>query len=148
VHRGNDCEVDLDLNSNLLSNVVAIATDVRYWAEGRASNDCIDLRGWCARASAELFKQLKAEDINAEIHAWTCGVTDAAHVFVVVEDHIIDVTATQFREFSDTPVLVLHQREAAVYEFYQTSASFHSVQELLVWQKKSHWPGNQMAFNT
>jgi len=138
--------VDLGLNSNLLSTVLSIATDVRYWAEGRASNDCENLRGWCARASAELFKQLTMEGIKAEIHAWTCGVTDAAHVFVVVEDHVVDVTATQFWQFSESPVVVLHQREAEAHEFYQTVASIKSVQELLVWQKKSHWPGDQMAF--
>jgi len=136
----------LELNSNLLSNVLAIATDVRYWAEGRSENHTAHLRGWCARASAELFKKLSKKGINAEIRAWTCGITDAAHVFIVVEDHIVDVTATQFREFRDTPVLILHEKEAQDYEFYQTSASFKSVQELLVWQKKAHWPGDQMAF--
>jgi predicted esterase YcpF (UPF0227 family) len=86
------------------------------------------------------------EGIKAEIHAWTCGVTDAAHVFVVVEDHVVDVTATQFWQFSESPVVVLHQREAEAHEFYRTVAAFKSVQELLVWQKKSHWPGDQMAF--
>ena len=134
------------MNSNLLGNVLNIASNVRCWAEARASNDCENLRGWCARASAELFKQLKKAGIPAEIHAWTCGVSDAAHVFIVVEDHVVDVTATQFWQFSDMPVVIMHQRETVMYDFYQTSTSFKSVQELLVWQKKSHWPGDQMAF--
>jgi len=134
------------MNANLQSNVMAIATDVRYWAEGRASDDRPDLLGWCARASAELFKQLKAEDIDAEIHVWTAGVGEEAHVFVVVDDHIVDVTATQFKEFAETPVVILHYKEAQAYEFYQTVHVFHSITELLSYQKKSRWPGSQLAF--
>lgn len=132
------------MNANLHSNVLAVATDVRYWAEGRANNE--DLNGWCARASAELFKQLKAEDIEAEIHVWNETEGEPSHVFVVVEDHVVDVTATQFPEFVDTPVVIMHQREAEAHEFYQTKHVFHSVQELLKYQKKTRWPGHQMAF--
>jgi hypothetical protein len=134
------------MNANLQAIVVAIATDVRYWAEGRASSPYSKLDGWCARASAELFKQLKEEDIDASIHVWNENTGEIAHVFVVVDDHVVDVTATQFPEFEDKPVVILHQREAEAYEFYQTKHVFHSVQELLKYQKKSRWPASQMAF--
>lgn len=134
------------MDKNLQANVEAIATDVRYWAEGRAPSECANLLGWCARASAELFKQLKEEGFEAEIHAWTSPRDEASHVFVVVDDHVVDVTATQFKEFAEEPVLIIHQKEAQAYEFYQSDKVFHSVQELLSWQKKSRWPGHQLAF--
>jgi hypothetical protein len=124
--------------------VEAIATDVRYWAEGRSSKE--DLNGWCARASAELFKQLTSNGIPAEIHAWVDNDDEMAHVYVVVDDHVVDVTATQFRPFRNTPVVILHVKEAMAHEFWQTTAIFESVKELRSWQKRGHWPPDQVAF--
>lgn len=135
------------MDKNLQENVEAIATDVRFWAEGRASDIQLDLNGWCARASAELFRQLAEEGIQAEIHAWTSANDAEAHVYVVVDDHIVDVTATQYRPFRNTPIVVMHQREAEVHEFYRTVEVFHSVQDLRDWQKKNRWPPDQIAFH-
>jgi hypothetical protein len=134
------------MNTSLQSNVEAIATNVRYWTEGRADNQHNDLTGWCARASAELFKQLKAEGIDAEIHAWVSPHTGQSHVFLMVDDHIVDVTATQYRELRNVPVVIMHQREAEAYEFYQTMHTFKAVGSLILWQKKTRWPKGQIAF--
>ena len=124
--------------------VEAIATDVRYWAEGRSERE--DLNGWCARASAELFKQLNYRGIPAEIHAWVDGDDESAHVYVVVDDFVVDVTATQFREFKNVPVLIMHMKEAEAHEFYRSVAVFKTVRELRSWQKKGRWPPDQVAF--
>lgn len=131
-----------------LQYVHAIATDVRYWAEGR--NDCptTDLNGWCAIASAQLFRELERQGIKAEIHAWVHRDSEEAHVYLVIDDHVVDVTATQFRQFRDTPVLIMHHREAQQFEYYQTVSVFHSVTELRAWQKKHRWPVDQVAFNS
>ncbi len=130
-----------------LHNVEAIALDVRYWAEGRAPDEQYDLNGWCAIASAQLFRQLKARGIEAEIHAWTCNQSSDAHVYIVVADHVVDVTATQFARFRNKPVVVMHYREAQSFEYYQTVAIFHSVEELRNWQKGNRWPSDQVAYS-
>ncbi len=135
------------METSLQARLHSVATDVRYWAEGRASDEQWDLNGWCAIASAQLFKQLKEQGIAAEIHAWIDRNSEEAHVYLVVDDHVVDVTATQFRQFRNKPVLIMHHREARTHEFYDTVFVFHSVEELRFWQKKNRWPPNQVAFN-
>lgn len=134
------------MDKNLQSRVEAIATDVRYWAEGKCGYSHTNLMGWCARASAQLFKQLEKDGIAAEIHAWTCPLSGCAHVFVVVDDHVVDVTATQFMDFENTPVVIMHYKEAQAHDFYQGQNVFNSVKKLRSWQKENRWPAHQMAY--
>jgi hypothetical protein len=68
-----------------------------------------------------------------------------AHVFIVVDDHVVDITATQFREFEDTKIVVLHTKEAEQYDFYETSQMFETPQKLRKYQVRNHWPGEQIA---
>ena len=82
------------MDKTLRDTLVTIATDVRYWAEGRADQGDEDLNGWCAKASGQLFRVLQEEGIPAEIHMWSWHNDESAHVFVVVEDHVVDVTVT------------------------------------------------------
>jgi hypothetical protein len=136
------------MKQTLRDNVLAVATDVRYWAEGRAAefdNNADDLNGWCAIASAELFKKLKEKDIPVEIHYSYDGLT-SCHVYLLVDDHIVDVTATQFRQFKDKPIVIMHAKSAEVYDFYNTDQVFHSVEALRKYQKKQRWPAEQVAF--
>jgi hypothetical protein len=128
------------------SHVAMVATQVRYWTEGRAPQERQLLNGWCAIASARLFNELKKLGIKSEIHAWVSDGCGSAHVYVVVDDHIVDVTATQFRPFRHEPVVIMHQREAEQHTFYQTVSVFHSVDDLRKWQKKGRWPADQMAY--
>lgn len=133
------------MEANLQARVHALASSVREWASSKAfygKDD--DLQGWCAKASAKLFGKLKAEGILSEIHAWV-GSDGSAHVYLVVVDHVVDVTATQFSRFRGTPVLIMHHREAQEHEFYQTVNVFHSVPSLREWQKKEGWPAHQVA---
>lgn len=132
------------MNQQLRDIVTALATEVRWWAESRAETE--SLAGWCAKASARLFNELVRAGIQAEIHLWTWNRDDSAHVYIVVDDHIVDVTATQFAEFRNVPVLIMHQREAEVHEFYRTKEVFRSVMELIRSQKKHRWPANQIAY--
>jgi len=137
------------MDKALHDTVLGIAEDVRFWAEGKAEHGLENLKGWCAKASAELFRLLCKEGIESEIHLWvhkSYKKPRAAHVFLVVDDHVVDVTATQFEEFSNTPVLIMHHREAEVYEFYQTVKTFKSIPELIAGQKKTRWPTHQIAF--
>ena len=127
------------------SNVAMVATQVRYWTEARGAVDRPYLNGWCAIAAGRLFNELAKLEIKCEIHAWVAD-SGEAHVYVVVDDHIVDVTATQFFEFRNEPVVIMHQREAEQYEFYQTVSVFHSVEDLRKWQKKGRWPKAQLAY--
>ena len=126
--------------------VQEIAAEVRQWAEMRARG-CQDLSGWCAIASAQLFRELVLLGIRPEIHMWTWEADDSAHVFLVVEDHVVDVTATQFQEFRRKPIVIMHQREAEVYEFYRTAQVFSDADALRQHQLRTGWPRDQIAYD-
>lgn len=125
---------------------MAQALDVRYWAEGKATfgrED--DLAGWCAKASAELHRRLQKMDIDSEIHMWYWDRDDSAHVFLVVDDYVVDVTASQFSQFKDMLVNIMHVRLAEVYTFYQSAEMFTSADTLRRVQRKRKWPHDQVA---
>jgi hypothetical protein len=124
--------------------IEAIATDVRYWAEGRSQRE--DLGGWCAIASAQLYRELVKEGFTPEIHMWSWQRDASAHVFVVVEDHVVDVTATQFKQFRDKPVVIMHCREAEAYTFYQTVDVFKTADALRAHQKRTRWLAAEVAY--
>jgi len=126
--------------------VTAIATDVRHWAEEQAYwGEKDNLTGWCAKASAELWRRLKKVGIASEIHQWTLEEDGSSHVYVVVEDHVVDVTASQFKQFKNTRLVIMHCREAEVYAFYQTREIFKCVDFFRKKQKKDRWPQDQIA---
>jgi hypothetical protein len=126
-----------------------IAKQVRNWAEDRAFsdtyNDNHDLCGYCAIASAELFFQLKNNGFDPMIVAHDNDGN--CHVFIELFDHIIDVTATQFYEFENTKVVILHSKEALQYDFYEPTVIFDHPKKLVKWQKKMGWPLDQTASN-
>jgi len=126
--------------------VTAIAWEVRHWAEARAQfRDKDDLNGLCAIASAELHRRLGKAGIASEIHMWTWDLDESAHVYCVVDDHVVDVTATQFKQFRGTKVVIMHCKEAEAYDFYQTKEVFKSAEQLRKQQKKEQWPSDQVA---
>lgn len=128
---------------NTLQRIRSIAQDVREWAETLDGERMSQLCGYCAIASAELHKRLEIAGIKSEIHVSDDGAS--AHVFLVAEDYVVDVTATQFPEFSWLPVVLLHEREAQAHWFYETQAKFATVAELCRYQAKHKWPQHQMA---
>jgi hypothetical protein len=135
------------MEHTLDQEVEAIALDVRYWAEGRAEGTGHErLDGWCAIASGKLFKALKAKGYEPELHVWMHPQTKDSHVYVVLDDHVICVTATQFKEFRDTPVVIMHYREAQAFEFFQGCVTFETVDKLRIWQRKSNWPAHQIVW--
>lgn len=128
----------------------SLAESVRYWAEGHAvgTGGAEDLNGWCAIASVELWRQLDREGIAAEIHGWVCpqhGVT--AHVFLVVDDHVVDITATQFKKMKAPIVFIEHKKKAERWDWYQAEHIFTNPKDLIKWQKKSRWNPGQIAWS-
>ena len=131
-----------------LDLIKQVATQVRYWAEARAEGTRAegDLNGMCAIASAELWRHLMLLGFRLEIHVWLCPMDgESSHVFLVVDDHVVDITATQFSELREHIVYIAHKREAERWEWYQTMEVFDTPKDLVRWQKKTKWPADQVA---
>ena len=132
----------------ILDQIKAIATDVRQWAESRAEGGYGegDLCGWCAIASGELFRKLQKAGIESEIFLHESK--SLGHAFVVTQDYVVDVTATQFHEFRDKTVIIMHLREAEAYLYYSSiTRVFKDVDSFRRFQKKNGWPTYQIAYN-
>jgi hypothetical protein len=136
------------MNRALAVKVHDIAMGVRSWAEElarkRGHSDDFDLNGFCAIASAELFRRLKREAISAELQMATCW--QGSHVYIVVEDHIVDVTATQFLEMRNEIVVIRHEKELCHLWYYVTSHVFVEPKKLRNAQIEWDWPLDQIAF--
>lgn len=126
----------------------SMALQVRGWAEDeelRCEFYRPDLNGFCAVASGELSRRLAAEAIPHEIHMSTGDY--GCHVYVVIEDVIYDVTATQFPEYRNTKVLIKHMREAEVNWYHQTDEVFKTADDLRAHQKRRKWTTWQIAYS-
>ena len=139
------------MNINTRDRILSIATDVRYWAESYAEDNNMhrDLCGMCAIASAQLFFKLQAEGFSPVIRIWYCHKrkTDA-HVFLMVEDYVLDITATQYPVFSNHLIVFMHEAEAQVHEFYNHVREYKTVRGLVEHQRGSRWPVYQTASET
>lgn len=129
---------------NTTITIKKIAEQVRKWTENKADKANYNpdsLCGWCAIASAELFTRLQSAGITAEIHI------NSGHTFVIADDYIVDITATQFTEFENKPVVILHLKEVDEEEnwYYTDTKIFKSVKKLHAYQVKEKWPAKQRA---
>lgn len=131
--------MDIDTYSKILDT----ARIVRYQVQDIAGEDEQDLCGYCAIASAKLWKDLNSVGIKAEIHAWVSEFEDA-HVFLIVDDHVLDITATQFSELETIEVYLCHSREMQYY-FHTSSEVFETPKQLKKWQTSTGWPSSQIA---
>lgn len=133
-------------NTSMIDYVEAVAHDVRHWAEQRARRGHRygrkDLCGWCARASAELHGRLARAGIASTLHVHNGG---PSHVFVRVGRWVVDVTATQFSQFYDRPVVILSVKDSKKYRFYESDYRFSSTQALVEWQRGRGWPECEVA---
>lgn len=97
------------------------------------------LTGMCAIASAKLFDRL--EQLGYTPTIGIAELDDSSHVFVLVDDFIVDVTATQFGRNS---VEIIHSKLATDW-YWQLHYECYSIKELLKHQKRNGWPSYQMA---
>jgi hypothetical protein len=130
---------------NELDRIREVAQEVREWAETLKGVRLTELCGYCAIASAELYKRLKRQGIGAEICVAHAPTNACSHVFLIVEDQVVDVTATQFPEFHYERVVIMHEREAQQHWFYCPEETFFSVAALRRYQAKTGWPQYQIA---
>jgi anti-sigma regulatory factor (Ser/Thr protein kinase) len=127
-----------------MDKIKDIAKATRIWAEDYAHthNMAADLCGMCAIASAELFTNLIFAGFKPEIRI--SNSFSGNHVYCVVDDHVVDVTATQFHPFEEETVVILHECEAAAYNFYVDDIHYiESIKALVKYQKKYDWPKKQ-----
>lgn len=136
-------ETQKSMNTELKAKVLPIAKRVREWTERkaeRAKYNQHNLCGWCAISAAQLFRELRREDIPAELH-YVSG-----HCFVVVDDYVVDVTATQFMKFENVEINILHHKEAQEYWYYETEHRFDSPTKLREHQIKKNWPKREICY--
>lgn len=89
----------------------------------------------CAKASGYLFEQLKAENIPAKL------ALTSNHCFVIVENYIVDITATQF---SREKVMIKKIEEEDSY-WWQQPKVFDSIEECVKYQVAEGWEIHQLA---
>lgn len=121
----------------------AIAQQTRQWAERYAREQFFPfsptLAGLCAIASVELFRRLAAAGFVPCLAVSHAGPGD--HCFVVVAEHVADVTATQFGE---TEVVIEPLARAANLSYWQVHAHFWSARALQEYLRESQWPPRQL----
>ena len=128
-----------------MAQVHEIALEVRSWCEKEAdkAGRTDTLVGYCAIASAELFRRLEKAGIFSEIHMHNSF--RVSHVYLLIDDHVVDVTATQFSEFRYQPVVIIHYKEAEQHSFYHSDEIFGTAKDLRKFQTDAGWPNNQIA---
>ena len=131
------------MNKELRAKIIPVAKSVRKWTQEkakRANYHPDTLCGWCAISAAHLFRELSKVQVKAELH-YAPG-----HCFVVVNDYVVDVTATQFDEFKNKEIVIMHLKEAEQFSYYISSAIFNTPTELRDHQFRQKWPKRQIAY--
>jgi len=139
-----------------------IAQDTRRWAMRNRHKVYVNnnLSGMCAIASGELHRRLTKAGFDSTIALR--DIEDDGHAFVICEQMIIDVTATQFsfmyvekdgkwqlvehkrKPVEITPLVPKDQRPT----FWQEDAQYKTVDHLIDSQHNSGWPPDQIAWKT
>jgi hypothetical protein len=132
-----------DMDAKRQAQLTAIAARIRSAIVKKDAGWEPDLAGYCAIASAALWRALAAHSIKAEIHAWESPAAEC-HVFLTVDDWILDITATQFKETRNEKVFLRHSRDQSFY-FYEVAKTFENPKQLIKWQQSTNWPLHQMA---
>lgn len=108
-----------------------IISGTRQWADQKYGRDHgHDLSGFCARASAELFTRLKRAGHEPRL------VWNNDHVFVVLYDHILDITASQFGKGR---IEIVHVREAKFNWFWRIKYLDDDLNSMIDRLRKQGW---------
>ncbi len=98
-----------------------------------------DLGGMCAVASFTLSRMLCREGIPAyPVVGYCCG---EGHCWVEVNGKVVDITATQFREYEDKPYLTFSLADKE-YNHYETLEVMNTEST----DKLDDWPPEQRPF--
>lgn len=124
--------------------ITTITEGVREWAEEYADanpDHCYDdLCGLCAIASTKLCYELRENGYDAIIGVSSLGWF-TYHAFVIVDDHIVDITATQF----DLPSVVIKPiKEAEKEPHWRLYKAFATPGGLIKFLRSIDWCPEQM----
>ena len=131
------------------SQLVKIATKVRDWAEGwNAERDLFgnDLCGMCAIASGRLHDVLTTHGFEPLIVV--SEKSGGCHCFILCDGYIVDITATQFPQFQDTPVVVLaynHRNKSKLRHYNNPTYILENTNQLKVYQRTEDWEENEIC---
>lgn len=121
-----------------------ITEGVRDWAEDYSKeypeSCCDDLCGLCAIAAAKLCYELRSNGYDAVIAFSSVGYM-TYHAFVILDDHIIDITATQFQQQS---VVIKPISEAENNYYWRVYKVFTTTGEFIKYLTKIAWCPEQM----
>lgn len=126
----------------LLEKVREVASKAREWAEIKQRKYQFlfrpDLCGMCAKASGYLFELLSKEGIKAKI-----AINDK-HCFVIVNDYIVDITATQYGR-EKIYIIPLAEAENQYYNYWTVTATFDNIEVVRNYQESEGWAEHQMV---
>lgn len=135
-------QTNVNFNSNL-DTIQALAQQARQWSEDYASlyphHYSKQLDGMCAISSSYLSRLLTDNDIAHKIAIYHGD--DWGHCFVVSPTHVIDITATQYRQFDLGKVTIeeLQHVNLDKHAFWNITQVFDDYHSLLKFQKKHGW---------
>ncbi len=119
--------------------VRSIASEARQWAEAYARKYSAsygpDLCCLCAKASGRLHSLFKRYGVPGVIAA------NDNHVFNVVGDYVVDITATQFDE--NNKKVVILPRKLATNFYWKIDIMYDEVANFCGWQESGGWPDYQ-----
>jgi len=124
-----------------------MAKDEDYDRPEHDMNESDTLSGYCGRASAMLSYELNRARLKHRI-AYGCG-----HMYVIWDEHIIDVTATQFGDYFGKTIvrrpeslkkLCERNDDASEFGTWETSKLFDTIHQAREWQIDNDWPDEQM----
>lgn len=126
-----------------MEKILRIARSTRRWAKRTVKQTVFqndNLGGFCAIGAVRLFQNLRKEGVNAKLAV--THSTWGGHCYVLVDNYIVDVTATQFGQ---EPVLIVSTKEAykrstpflphpwSKRKVYDSVSEFHSLLKRTGW---------------
>lgn len=132
------------MTNDRLNQLHLIASRARRWAmrNRQRAEMPYDLTGMCGIASGKLWSMLTESGFNARI-AIRNKVGDG-HCFVIVDNYIVDVTATQFglRAVEVRPAKDARQQ----HRFWRATKIHNDLHSLRQHQINTGWPSDQVAW--
>lgn len=130
------------------SLISEIASQGRFWIESQFSEVFTDeYEGACAWASTYILKRLQEQNINAYVAISQLNNKGGQHAFVVTDNHIVDVTATQFQDRIDKflpPIIVVDKKKAREFFWHDVISRLHTPQAVVDFTLEPEWPEEQI----
>jgi len=131
-----------------MKQIKNIAISVRDWAETYAQENNkfpSDLEGMCAICSVKIFNQLKEFGYSPVLcmSYYTESQRDGAHVFIIVNGLLVDVTATQF-SLKHQKVIVREKLKKEDEWYWSKFHKFRTSNGLIKKQHKDGWSMHQI----